>query len=224
MDPHIEASQEYNTLRQELLEAKRYVFERPLAITAIAAIGLQSFEKPQHIALPFAISLLTLFNYWFTVNRLQSAARIVAYVNLVLEPGARLRWVGWETSLRCYRQWLGSRTEREARDYVDANLERSAAPDALMYYPPVYYFHEALMAFASVLAAVQLTQDATLWAWMFSVGAAALGAWSIWYFVRWRPGRLRTAIERNRVIWQAALAEPLAEALKTSAATSGPSQ
>jgi len=223
MGLHIEASQEYNTLRQELLEAKRYVFERPLAITAIAAIGLQYFDKPQHIALPFAISLLTLFNFWFTVNRLQSAARIVAYISLVLEPGADLRWVGWETSLRCYRQWLKSKTEREARGFVDANLERSAVPKALIYYPPVYYFHEALMVFASVLGALQLIQGASLWAWMFSVGAAALGAWSIWYFVRWRPARLRTAIERNRVIWQAALAEPFAEPVETSAASAGPS-
>ena len=224
MKPLVEASQEYNTLRQELLESKRYVFERPLAIMAIAAIGLQSFEKPQHIALPLAISVLTLFNYWFTVNRLQSAARIVAYINLVLEPEAKLRWIGWEASLRCYRQWLRSRTEREARDFVDANLELSAAPDALMYYPPAYYFHEALMVFAVVLGTVQLLEGASVWTWILSVGTAALGVWSVRYFVRWRPGRLRTAIERNRVIWQAALAEPVVGNIEASAATSGPGQ
>ena len=78
----------------------------------------------------------------------------MAYINLVLEPEAKLRWMGWEASLRIYRQWLRARTEREARDFVDANLELSAAPDALMYYPPVYYFHEALMVFAVVLVSV----------------------------------------------------------------------
>jgi hypothetical protein len=44
--PPIDPAQEYNMLRQELLEAKRYVFERPLAITALAAIGLQVFDRP----------------------------------------------------------------------------------------------------------------------------------------------------------------------------------
>jgi hypothetical protein len=151
MGSHIEASQEYNTLRQELLEAKRYVFERPLAIAAVAAIGLQSFEKPQHIALPFALSLLTLFNYWFTVNRLQSAARIVAYINLVLEPTA------------------------------------------------------------------QLIEAATVRALLFSVGTEALCIWSIRYFVQWRPKRLRAAIQRNRVIWLAALREQIANNAEATA-------
>src|SRR5438552_2049956 len=152
-DSRIDPAHEYNSLRQELLEAKRYVFERPLAITALAAIGLQVFDKPQHVALPMAVALLTLFNFWFTINRLQSASRIVAYIQLVLEPSATHQWIGWETSLRYYRTWLKSQ-ERTA--YVDAKVDRTAAPDALMYYPPVYYFHGALIAVAVVAALVQL--------------------------------------------------------------------
>jgi hypothetical protein len=79
-----------------------------------------------------------------------------------------------------------------------------------MYYPPVYYFHEVLMSFAGVLAAAQLIETATVWALLFSVGTGALCIWSIRYFVHWRPKRLRAAIERNRVIWLAALREQIA--------------
>jgi hypothetical protein len=44
---------------------------------------------------------LLVFNFWFTINRLGSAARIVAYIQVVLEAGRP--WRGWETSLRSYR-------------------------------------------------------------------------------------------------------------------------
>ena len=103
--------------------------------------------------------------------------------------------------------------------FVDAKLDASAAPDALLYYPPVYYFHEALMTFAGVLGVVQLIQERTFWVGIFSAGAVTLSTWSIWYFIEWRPARLKTAIERNRVIWQAALDQPLPESITASAAT-----
>ena len=87
---------EYDTLRNELLEAKRHIFERPLIIAALTAAGLQFLDKPFALALPSVVALLTLFNFWFTLNRIQSANRIVAYIQLVLEPSAKLQWIGWD--------------------------------------------------------------------------------------------------------------------------------
>jgi hypothetical protein len=196
-------AQEYDTLRHEFLESKRYVFERPLAITALAAVGLQVLDKPQHIALPIAVLFVTIFNFWFTVNRLQSASRIVAYIQLVLEPSGRYLWTGWETSLRQYRKWLRSMNRRKATKYVDANVDLGAAPDTLMYYPPVYYFHAVLVAFSVLAGLVQFKQEIAIWARVLSLIAVALGLWTFVYFQRWRPSRLRLSIERNRVIWQA---------------------
>ena len=72
-DQQIGVAAEYQSLRQELLDSKKYVFERPLAIAALAAAGIQYYGKPLHIVLPLAVALLTLFNFWFTVNRLLSA-------------------------------------------------------------------------------------------------------------------------------------------------------
>jgi uncharacterized membrane protein len=219
-DERIDPGQEYNTLRQELLEAKRYVFERPLAITALGAIGLQVFDKPQHVALPVAVALLTLFNFWFTVNRLQSAARICAYIQLVLEPSATHRWEGWETSLRQYRTWLKSLPTPQASKHVDTLMVVAAAPDALMYYPPVYYFHCALMLFSALGGLVQFSLETAVWSRTLSLGAGALAAWSIVYLSRWRPSRLRLSIERNRVIWLAVLKDgALPEDDKTTAAS-----
>jgi hypothetical protein len=102
-ETRISRDQEYATLRGELLEAKRFVFERPLAIAALAAAGLHVSEASIQLALPLAVALLTLFD-WFTVNRLQSASRIAAYIQLVLEPSSICQWHGWETSLREYRR------------------------------------------------------------------------------------------------------------------------
>jgi hypothetical protein len=216
----IDQGHEYNTLRQELLEAKRYVFERPLAITALAAVGLQVFDKPQHVALPVGVALLTLFNFWFTVNRLQSAARICGYIQLVLEPSATHQWVGWETSLRQYRKWLRSMPPWQARKYVEDRVDRESAPDTLMYYPPVYYFHCALMGFAAVAGLLQFERETALWSRGLSLCAPAFGVWSVVYLVRWKPSRLRFSIERNRVIWLAVLKEPsLSEDGTTSAAS-----
>jgi hypothetical protein len=207
----IEPEREYDTLRHELLEAKRYVFERPLAIIALATIGLQVFDKPQRIALPIAVSFVTLFNFWFTVNRLHSASRIVAYIQLVLEPSGTHLWTGWETRLREYRKWLRnyrkwrSEDKRKAIEYFDAKVDLDAAPDSLMYYPPVYYFHGALMVLAVSAGLVQFKNETALWARVLSLIAVGLGLWSLVYFQRWRPSRLRLSIERNRVIWQEVL-------------------
>lgn len=202
-DLQISQSQEYDTLRQELLDAKRYVFERPLAIAALAAAGFQLFNKPQYSALLLAAELLTVFNLWFTVNRLQSAARIVAYISLVLEPSAGCPWIGWENALRQYRMWL--KTTPDAYEYVSARLEKSAIPDALMYYPPIYYFHAALIGFAILAVLAQLRWDTSLWRLLFCACASGVGIWSIMYFRRWKPSLLRASIERNRVIWKAVL-------------------
>lgn len=82
---HIGQKEEYQTLRQELLESKRYVFERPLLIGAAGIAALGAFREIQAAVVPLVMVGLLLFNLWFTVNRLRSASRIVAYIQLQLE-------------------------------------------------------------------------------------------------------------------------------------------
>jgi hypothetical protein len=196
---------EYDTLRNELLEAKRHVFERPLIIAALAAAGLQFLDKPFALVLPSIVALLTIFNFWFTMNRVQSANRIVAYIQLVLEPSAKLQWIGWESSLRKYRGWL--KANPDARTFVDAQLDQTAVPDALMYYPALYYFHFALMFSALLASGGLLIQQSNWWRFVFFLPTLLLAGQSMKYFTRWKPSRLRASIERNRVIWKNALGE-----------------
>lgn len=196
---------EYDTLRNELLEAKRHVFERPLIIAALAAAGLQFLDKPFALVLPSVVALLTIFNFWFTLNRVQSANRIVAYIQLVLEPSANLRWIGWESSLRKYRRWL--KANPDARTFIDDQFDHTAVPDALMYYPALYYFHFALMISALLASAGLLIQLPNWWRFVFFLPTLLVAGRSIKDFTRWTPDRLRASIERNRVIWQNVLGE-----------------
>lgn len=190
---------EYQTLREELLSAKKYVFERPLVISTLAIAGLKLLEDKYLFVLPLSVSLLLLFNFWFTVNRLMSAARIVAYVQLELEESVHGSWIGWETCLRYYRKWLKSTPN--AKEEVDKLIDREAIPDALMYYPPIYYFHVG-MIILSVIAAIAIagvqynTVNVTCAVITFTVGC-----FSGRYFFRYKPDFMRTLIERNRVIW-----------------------
>lgn len=75
----IDQSQEYMTLREELLQAKRYVFERPLIIVVLGVVALTTLNVEYMGAMALVSASLILFNFWFTVNRLMSAARIIAY-------------------------------------------------------------------------------------------------------------------------------------------------
>lgn len=68
--------EEYGTLRNELLQNKQYVFERPLLIiTAAGVAAIQLSDEPSVLLLPVLLIILLLINLWFTVNRLKSIAQ-----------------------------------------------------------------------------------------------------------------------------------------------------
>lgn len=70
---------EYETLRQELSDNKKYVFERPLLIITAAFIFSDFvLETPFAMLFPILVIYLLLFNLKFTRNRLNSSARIVS--------------------------------------------------------------------------------------------------------------------------------------------------
>ena len=196
-------AQEYDTLRAELSESKKYVFERPLVIVGVGLGLLTTGAVTYGVVLAALLSGLLLFNFWFTVNRLMSAARIVAYIQVVLESGAE--WIGWETSLREYRIWI--KTELNAKQIVEDDLKKvsAAIPDALMYYPPIYQLHIGLVI-VSIIAGAALTVDApnpiNILACAPLVTFAAMFAY---YCRKWTPSTMRSLIERNVIIWTYAL-------------------
>lgn len=197
-DHEIGPREEYQSLRQELLESKRYVFERPLLIAAAGIAALGAFREVQAAAVPLVMAGMLLFNLWFTVNRLYSAARIVAYIQLQLEEPRIAPWRGWETCLRDYRKWL---KRPGASKIVDCELDSEAVPDALMYYPAIHRLHVGIALLALASSSFAVMQSSSLAATTCSAGTFSLIAWFSVHAVRYRPGKMRTSIERNRVIW-----------------------
>jgi len=87
------ADQEYSFLREELDMNRRFVFERPLLIVGAAlAAAVPLADKRAFFLLPLPFLAVLLFNLWFTINRLQSSARIIGYIQLVHE--GEKNWIG----------------------------------------------------------------------------------------------------------------------------------
>lgn len=195
--------QEYQTLRQELLESKRYVFERPLLIATAGIAALSAVKGGYAAAVPLFLVIFLLFNFWFTVNRLHSAARIISYIQLELEEKKFGPWKGWETCLREYRRWL--KTTPDAKEFVDSELDKEAVPDALMYYPPIYRLHLGIACLAIISSIVFAILDIN---WFTITCFAATIILAIWFFqaaYKYQPKLMRTGIERNCVIWKQVL-------------------
>lgn len=195
----ITPAQEYDTLRDELNQSKKYVFERPLLIAGLGIALLTAKDVQYGAPLLALLTGLLLFNHWFTVNRLMSAARIVAYIQVVLE--GNTVWRGWETSLREYRIWLKDDVKAKNK-IVDGELDQKAVPDALMYYPPIFQIHIAfvtLCVIAGFLLTIKQPNAINVGATVVLVllaGGFGLGCW------KWRPSKMRSLIERNIVIWK----------------------
>lgn len=206
---------EYKTLREESLQAKKYVFERPLLIVALAVAGLRTLESEYVAVLPVIVAALLLFNFWFTVNRLSSAARIVAYIQLELESRSYGRWVGWETCLREYRKWLKRHPDR-GKGQIRAKIDNDAVPDALMYYLPIYGLHIGLMLLTVSIATLLVVRDRSWVSGACALLALSLAGWFAWYLRRYRPKVVRTLIEDNRVIWNQVLDTMQHEGIKPS--------
>jgi len=197
---------EYRTLREELLQAKKYVFERPLLIVALGVAGLRTLEDNYIALLPVIVAALLLFNFWFTANRLFSAARIAAYIQLELEERTHGKWKGWETCLREYRRWIKHEPIKK-KDDVDEELDKDVIPDALMYYSAIYRLHIGLMLFTLSGSLFLLFRDGHALTMGCSVLVILLLAWFIAQLVRYRPSVMSPLIERNRAIWLHVFAE-----------------
>ena len=122
---------EYESLRNELNDNRKYVFERPLLIFSAACIFFDYVSNTDYAMLfPCLIVLLLLFNLHFTANRLNSNARIIAYIRLFIEKNQPSNYQ-WETFLNAYRL--------------------KGENKGLKYYPIIYYFHIVLIIFLLLL-------------------------------------------------------------------------
>ena len=176
--------EEYKSLRDELRINRGFVFERPILILGAAATFAAASARSENF---FAIALLPIpfllalwFNLWFTVNRLMSNSRIIAYIYLFLEVNSELKdkWKGWENALVAWRDhnyyprpesWNGVLRKSTSRGSKSADIQ-SGSPESLSklgkaetptprpedpmgFYPPIFSFHRSsavLVTFAFV--------------------------------------------------------------------------
>jgi len=94
---------EHASLRSEILQNKKYIFERPLLIASAAAVAAGQLGTSQALwFVPIVLVAFLWVNLSFTQDRMQSTARIATYIGLYLESSTN-QWIGWENSLRRYR-------------------------------------------------------------------------------------------------------------------------
>ena len=169
---------EYDTLRHELNENKRYIFERPLLIFSSALVLFKLSPDILFAALiPGFFIFLLVFNLHFTYNRLLSSARIIAYIRLHIEcDHTKIDEFYWETFLDNYRNGLKSKKgihpDKEKDAAVSPETVESSPgkipsekvklnnPDTdFKFYPIIFYFHIISIIILSLLEVLILLKS-----------------------------------------------------------------
>ena len=192
---------EFQTLREELLGGKKYVFERPLLIITVSFAILNLIDKAYIIFLPPISIGLLMFNLWFTTNRMHSIARIAAYIQIELEEKSYKPWIGWETCLRYYRKWIKLNTNK-ITEIINRNIDRDTIPDAIGYYPTIFSMHVIVVLIAFSGSVFIMFRDISfVTIILFSISTIVTLLFFIFSIRGWHPNKIKNTIENNRVIW-----------------------
>jgi hypothetical protein len=199
-------SDEYKFLRQEHEANRKLVFERPILI--VAATLAAAFGTAERGSLGLTVPFLSVlvFNLWFTFNRLESSARIVAYIQLIHEGDAKLPWIGWENAVRRYRRWLFDVERGAAKSPTTDGEVRQF--DSMAFYGPIFSFHVILgIIVTGVLVArsdalhrfgLGTSDPGDIWKLFGVVGAVLM---FVVFAARFRPGKVRHLTEWKRRAW-----------------------
>ena len=213
---------EYEMLREELSESKRYVFERPIALVVIAGVllGVERTELFPFLP-PIVVAVLT-FNLWFTINRLESGARIVGYLSVCHEPRGIGRWIGWENSLELYRKHdkkeQGGSPSSDRLHFYKAIL---ILHGTFVVLPTLALFYLALqrmelLADVGVIAAIGSTmpisavneQVDSKYIYAASILCAAFASAFTYVVVKWPPADMNRLIPDEKATWVAVAKNP----------------
>ncbi len=195
---------EYSTLRNELLQNKNYIFERPLVIITVVGIASLKLAEPSLAFLPVVLAFTLLSNLWFTVNRLQSNARIIAYIATVLEPSSKIKWIGWENSLRIHRNWKKAKTFEEREQKIQKYINLDAIPDAMMFYPALWWLHLVTVVIALGSSGLSLINNLNWLSVIAFISTFAVSCVFVLYcFGHGLPNKMRGLIEIQMATWKA---------------------
>jgi hypothetical protein len=238
-------AEERKYLREEHENNRKFVFERPLIIAGAILAALLNSKTPATewgLLVPLVLAILY-YNVSFTHNRLASSSRIVAFLKLFHESDEYVGyWKPWETALSLQRAMFVAGNAPENKDATDNSSRgrrgrKSSNGDSLQFYPAIFWFHVFIAVFTVVLALVENPITQYLFEWhhgsvvikhLFSL--ASLGSWgmvvldlaSIGLFLHrvYTPlgeVNLRSRVNRQELLWKAALNIPDASGAPTVA-------
>ena len=203
---------EYTCLRKEIEENKKMVFERAMLIAGVALAATMLPKDAKGIELIGIPSIGALFfNLWFTVNRLKSSARIIAYIQIFYESECKYKWIGWENALRKYRIWFNE-CDKEV-NFVKSKLKNINQYDNLSFYMPILILHVAmafsisfLMSFRALLIGPYHTVNFNLPVSFFLIlNGSVFVFFIVLVLIFYRPSNLKFEIEKNRLLWMAVM-------------------
>ncbi len=200
--------QEHQSLRNELSENKKYIFERPLIIITSAAVAAFQFSsKPVIVILPLLFIVMIWVNLSFTVNRLKSNARIAAYIEVALE-NSDSKWIGWESSLRRYRLWMKENKKEKSGPDIDSEefKDELMVPDANMFYKLVFLLHILPTVLVLLISGYSCFMIGNLNQLVATFVTILTGlVFLIYSLTHYQSGKMNGLIEERRVIWKKVL-------------------
>jgi len=199
--------EEYKTLREELLQNKRYIFERPLLIITAGSVALvQLLDQPLIAFLPPILIILLNINLAFTFNRLRSTTRIAAYIAVVLEPNSSVPWLGWENSLRKYRIWVNTKNKVLKKELLNIKIKKMAYPGKALFFHSTYNLHIISVAVATMLSITFMALNPS---WIAFIGFAgsflSSGLFAYNCIRHYYPKDIRAWLETEMATWAISL-------------------
>ena len=146
--------------------------------------------------------IILFFNIWFISNRLQSDARIVAYIELVHEGIYKEHWIGWESSLREYRKCHTESKKEEALKKLSNDIDKKAIHKGFNFYPSIWLFHIVIVITIFIITAFnwwnQKNKLNSVIMIIFTIITLYFMIYSVIYL---RPDKMKPSIERERSKW-----------------------
>ena len=189
---------------EEHKKNRTYIFDRPIIILGIISAGMYYFYgKPLEQHVMSILIFILAFNFWFIINRLQSSARIVAYIQLFLEGELKDFWCGWENALRKYRIWYNiHREEGDIKDIVWENVEPNAVPTSVSFYHAIWILHIIIVLSILVISLDKISFTLSLMPTLnIIITIIASLLFLLYALSKYRPSRLTPAFEVQRAIW-----------------------
>jgi len=136
---------EYEAIRSELRENKKFIFERA-AIAVIGIVALLKFSsEPIVFILPSIAIGLVMYLLLFIANRFSSSAHMAAYISRFHEGDLKEDWFGWENYLDRFRRFQNDKSAKKIRLDIKEIFSNEIKSKYLFNYDRIYKFHKYII-------------------------------------------------------------------------------